>query len=43
MQKDIYIFIGPPGAGKGSLSQLCIKNLGWVELINREFVPSAYY
>jgi len=24
--------MGPPGAGKGSLAQLCIKELGWVQL-----------
>lgn len=27
--KEVYIFIGPPGAGKGSISQLCIQELGW--------------
>ncbi len=31
-QKDIYIFLGPPGSGKGSLSQLCRKRLGWQQL-----------
>ena len=25
-----FIFIGPPGAGKGSLSSLCIKHFGWI-------------
>ena len=30
--KDIYIFLGPPGSGKGSLSQLCVKRLGWQQL-----------
>ena len=30
--KDIYIFVGPPGSGKGSLSHLCKKNLGWAHL-----------
>ena len=29
---NIYIFLGPPGVGKGSLSQLCVENLGWVQL-----------
>ena len=24
--------IGPPGAGKGSLSRLCVTDLGWVQL-----------
>lgn len=31
-QPEIYIFIGPPGAGKGSLSQLCCTKLGWEQL-----------
>lgn len=31
-QKDIYIFIGPPGSGKGTLSQRCIKKFGWKQL-----------
>ena len=30
--RQVYIFIGPPGAGKGSLSQLCVKRLGWGQL-----------
>ncbi len=30
--KDIYIFIGPPGSGKGSLSHLCKKSFGWAHL-----------
>ncbi|MBY0109876.1 MAG: nucleoside monophosphate kinase [Candidatus Babeliaceae bacterium] len=30
--KDIYILIGPPGSGKGSLSHLLKKNLGWAHL-----------
>lgn len=30
--RQVYIFIGPPGAGKGSLSQLCTKRLGWNQL-----------
>lgn len=32
MLKDIVIFLGPPGSGKGSLSQLFVKRLGWVQL-----------
>jgi len=28
-QTPIYIFIGPPGAGKGSLARLCQKRHGW--------------
>lgn len=30
--KQVFIFIGPPGAGKGSLSQLCVSRLGWAQL-----------
>ena len=29
--KDIFIFFGPPGAGKGSLSQLLVDKLGWAQ------------
>jgi adenylate kinase len=28
----IIVFMGPPGSGKGSLSQLCVKNFGWTQL-----------
>lgn len=31
-RKDIFIFLGPPGSGKGSLSALCVKRLGWQQL-----------
>ena len=31
-QKSIFIFLGPPGSGKGSLSQFCVKRLGWQQL-----------
>ena len=31
-QRQLIIFIGPPGCGKGSLSQLCVRKLGWVQL-----------
>ena len=31
-KKDIILFLGPPGSGKGSLSQLCVKRLGWRQL-----------
>lgn len=30
--KNVYIFIGPPGSGKGTLSNLCAQTLGWVQL-----------
>ena len=28
----LFIFIGPPGAGKGSLSNLCVKRFGWIQI-----------
>jgi adenylate kinase len=28
----IFIFIGPPGAGKGSLASFCIKKFGWLQI-----------
>jgi len=31
-QRQLVIFIGPPGCGKGSLSQVCVRELGWVQL-----------
>lgn len=31
-QRDVFVFLGPPGAGKGSLSQLCVQKLGWTQL-----------
>lgn len=32
MSTRVYIFIGPPGSGKGTLSQLCTEYLGWSQL-----------
>ncbi|MBA3751979.1 nucleoside monophosphate kinase [Candidatus Dependentiae bacterium] len=32
MNRDIFIFLGPPGSGKGSLSQRCVEKLGWQQL-----------
>lgn len=29
MAQSFYIFLGAPGAGKGTLAQLCQKRLGW--------------
>ncbi len=29
---SVFVFIGPPGSGKGSLSQLCVQKLGWRQL-----------
>ncbi len=31
-QSEIFILIGPPGSGKGSLSSLFVKELGWSQL-----------
>lgn len=31
-RKQVTIFLGPPGCGKGSLSQLCSQKLNWVQL-----------
>ena len=28
----VYIFIGPPGSGKGTLAQECVKEFGWATL-----------
>jgi adenylate kinase len=30
--KKVYIFVGPPGSGKGTLSQLCVQRFNWVQL-----------
>lgn len=30
--RKIVIFVGPPGAGKGTLSSLCVEQLNWVQL-----------
>ncbi|MGB8367367.1 MAG: nucleoside monophosphate kinase [Candidatus Babeliales bacterium] len=32
LEEKIFIFIGPPGAGKGSLSTLCTQEFGWKQL-----------
>lgn len=31
-QNTVALFIGPPGSGKGSLSEYCKKELGWRQL-----------
>lgn len=31
-KKTVFIFIGPPGSGKGSLSKMCVHELGWKQL-----------
>jgi adenylate kinase len=30
--RDVFIFIGPPGAGKGSLSNLCVNHFRWLQI-----------
>ena len=30
--KQIFIFLGAPGSGKGTLSYLCVEKLGWKQL-----------
>ncbi len=32
MRQEAYIFIGPPGSGKGSISKLCTTQFGWLQL-----------
>lgn len=32
LPKRIVVFIGLPGSGKGTLSSLCVKELGWKQL-----------
>ncbi len=29
---DIFVLLGPPGAGKGTLSQFCVSNFGWQQV-----------
>jgi adenylate kinase len=31
-KSNIFVLIGPPGSGKGTFSDLCIKNFGWSQL-----------
>ncbi len=31
-QRELFIFIGPPGSGKGTLADACVKNLNWKQL-----------
>lgn len=30
--RQLYIFMGPPGCGKGTLSAMCVQQLGWAQL-----------
>lgn len=35
-QLPVYVFLGAPGSGKGTLSALCVKELGWGRLSTGE-------
>ena len=30
--QTVILFIGPPGSGKGTLSQMCVQKLGWEQI-----------
>jgi adenylate kinase len=32
IMKNLFVFLGAPGSGKGSLSRLCVDQFGWVQL-----------
>ena len=32
LNKEVLVFLGPPGSGKGSVSGLCVQNFGWTQL-----------
>lgn len=32
MKGKIFLFLGPPGSGKGTLSELCVNKFGWPQL-----------
>jgi len=32
VNRNVYIFIGPPGSGKGTLSKICVEKFGWKQL-----------
>jgi adenylate kinase len=32
LKKTVYIFMGPPGSGKGTLAQRCVQDFGWATL-----------
>ena len=42
MSGTVYIFIGPPGSGKGTLAQECVKEFGWATLSTGAFMPATY-
>jgi len=32
LSRTVLIFVGPPGAGKGSLSRMCVEQFGWKQI-----------
>ncbi len=32
MKNKIFLFFGPPGSGKGTLSEICVDQFGWLQL-----------
>ena len=32
MENKVFVFIGSPGSGKGSISELCVNQFGWKQL-----------
>jgi adenylate kinase len=31
-KNKIFLFFGPPGSGKGTLSEMCVDQFGWLQL-----------
>jgi adenylate kinase len=32
LKNKLFLFFGPPGSGKGTLSELCVDQFGWLQL-----------
>jgi adenylate kinase len=32
LKNKIFLFFGPPGSGKGTLSEICVDQFGWLQL-----------